>query len=120
MVLGLLKKHAGFVFPLVLLFLLIIFTSLKISGSSVGFFNTILFNGPQKNTGLALGHPQVIRSDEWEVNTPLTVAQAKSGFPVVNRNIGNGQDMAIVSDVPYKAWSEFFKPQNWSFFVFAL
>jgi hypothetical protein len=120
MVLGLLKKHAGFVFPLVLLFLLIIFTSLKISGSSVGFFNTILFNGPQKNTGLALGHPQVIRSDEWEVNTPLTVAQAKSGFPVVNRNIGNGQDMAIVSDVPYKAWSEFFKPQNWSFFVLPL
>jgi hypothetical protein len=120
MVFGVLRKHKRYIFPSVLLFLLIILTATKISGSSVGFFNTVLFKGAQKNQGLVLGHPQAIRSDELEANTPLTVAQVKSHFPVVNKNIGNGEDMSVVSDVPYKDWSEFFKPQNWSFFVLPL
>jgi hypothetical protein len=120
MIVGYLKKHKVYIFPLTLLILLLTFTILRINGSSISYFNTILFKGSQKNSGLILGHPQTIRSDEWEVNTPLTVAQTKSGFPMVNKDIGNGEDMAVVGDVPYKDWSESFKPQNWSFFVLPL
>jgi hypothetical protein len=117
MIIEFISKQRAYIFPFILLIVLIIFTAAKVNGSSIGYFNTVLFKGQQKNNGLIVGHQQPIRSDELETNTPLTVAQAKAGFPLINKNIGNGQDMAVVSDVPYKSWSELFIPQNWSFFV---
>jgi hypothetical protein len=117
MIIEFISKQRAYIFPFILLIVLITFTAAKVNGSSIGYFNTVLFKDQQKNNGLIVGHPQPIRSDELETNTPLTVAQTKAGFPLINKNIGNGQDMAVVSDVPYKSWSELFIPQNWSFFV---
>ena len=65
------------------------------------------------------GSPRGVRSDEWVVNTQMIIAQAANDFKRVNYNIG-GQDMSLISDVPYKEWSIMFKPQNLTFFIMPL
>ncbi len=103
-------------FPAVLTLLLIVLTLLKISGSSIGIYNQY-FTGSPKSPALIAGQPRAIRSDEWVVNTQMTIAQKNTGFARINHNIGKGEDMSVILDVPYKEWSEIFRPQNWSFFV---
>lgn len=104
------------VFPFVLTMLLILFTFMGISGSSVNVYDII----SKQHDAPIIGSPQPVRSDEWLVNTPLIVSQAQSGFPKINTNLGDGRNMSIVVDVPYIDWSAVFKPQNFSFFIMPL
>ncbi len=106
-------------FPAICGLLLLVLTSLQVSGSSVGVYHSY-FYGNSKDPSLLLNTPRPIRSDEWLTNTQMTIAQKNDGFARVNHNIGDGQDMAITLDVPYKDWSTVFKPQNWAFFVMPL
>lgn len=106
-------------FPTALVALLIVLTALKISGTSVGVWSHLLYGADKKDTNLLAGHPRYIRSDEWELNTPMTVGQTKNGLARTNQNVGHGQDMSLI-DMPYKDWSVIFKPQNLAFFVLPL
>lgn len=101
-------------FPAILTLVLIALSGLAISGSSIGIYDIL---GQEKNNNLISGEPRTVRSDEWLVTTPMTFSQIKSGYPVINQDIGDGQDMAVALDVPYKEWSILFKPQNLGFFV---
>lgn len=101
-------------FPAVLTLLLVLLSALSISGSSVGIYDSLL-GQPAKN--LIVGTPRADRSDEWLVNTPLTLSQKANDYRVINPAIGQGSDTSIVIDVPYKEWSTLFKPQSLSFFV---
>jgi hypothetical protein len=103
-------------FPAVLSLFLVLLTCLRISGSSIGIYNTT-FYGQSKDPALLLNGPESIRSDEWLVTTQLTMAQHAAGYPRVNPNIDSGRDMSVVGDAPYKDWSSLFRPQNLAFFV---
>jgi hypothetical protein len=103
-------------FPAVLLFIVACLSVSKISGTSIGVYNEY-FYGNEPDENLVLNQPRIIRSDEWIVNTQQTIAQSNNDFEKVNDNIGNGQDMSVLSDVPYKEWSTLFKPLNLAFFV---
>ena len=109
-------QNSYWTFPIALLVTVSILSCLGISGSSVGSYDGIVNNDTSKLWFLNTT-PQPIRSDEWLVNTQMTVAQYNDGFPVINDRIGTGQDMSVVLDVPYAEWSVFFKPQNWIFFI---
>lgn len=102
-------------FPLVIFVLVFLATALRISGTSVGVYDYVLDDDP--SDGLALGQPRTVRSDEWAVNTPFTLSQTQNGFSMYDDNIGTGQDMAVVLDVPYADWSAVFRPQNMPFFI---
>src|SRR5688572_20935068 len=104
-------------FPVVLTFLLLIFTAFGIHGSSIGTYHTALHGPTAEDPNLLFGEPRSIRSDEWLVNTQLTIAQENNGYQRINQNIGNGQDVSLLSDAPYKEWSTFFKPHNAAFFA---
>jgi len=104
------------VLPVILLLPVALFTALGISGSSIGSYNSFFYDTTKKDPGLILGDPKSIRSDEWLVTTQQTIAQSEAGFPRVNKNIGDGQDVST-TDVPYKEWSTLFKPQNLAFFI---
>ena len=107
-------------FPVALLFVVLLLTLCKVSGTSVGVYQSYFSKG-KPDQSLILGKPRAVRSDEWLVGTALTVSQSKQNFPVTNKSIGpNGQDMALVMDVPYKSWDAILKPQNFSFFVLPL
>lgn len=103
-------------FPAILTVILIILASLQINGSSMGMYHKI-FYGNQPDPALIAGHPQGIRSDEWNVNTQKTIAQSNNDFSTVNNNLGNGEDVSVIGDVPTRDWTAIFKPHNLGFFV---
>ncbi len=113
-------KRSVWFFPVIVTFFLLSLTALKISGTSIGIYNNFFYGENQKDSNLLYGAPQPIRSDEWLVNTQLTIAQSRDGFNRTNENITNGRDMSLNIDVPYKEWSIAFKPQNLAFLVVPL
>lgn len=71
------------------------------------------------------GEDRWIRSDEWEVLTPLAISQAshRPPYPVVNRHLGaDGQNMMVIgmTGVPVAHLSSLAKPATWGFFLFDL
>ncbi len=103
-------------FPALLLIVLLLLTSLKISGSSIGIYHSYL-NGSTKDAAVIANGPRPVRSDEWRFNTQMTIAQKNNHFQKINNHIGNGQDMSVILDVPYKSWSQVFRPHNLIFFL---
>lgn len=72
-----------------------------------------------------LGQARSIRSDEWEVITPMALSQQahQPRYPIVNANLGEGgQNMLVVgmSGLPVAHMSTLVKPATWGFFVLPL
>ena len=72
-----------------------------------------------------MGQDQWVRSDEWEVLTPLAISQVSHSprFPIVNKLMGaDGQNMMIIgmTGVPIAHLSSVAKPATWGFFAFDL
>lgn len=104
-------------FPAVLFLLVLTLSLFGVSGTSAGIYERYL---EIDKSGAIIGEPEDIRSDEFLVNTQMIVAQDSAGYPLINKNIGDGQNMSIVIDVPYKEWSVMFKPLNIPFLVLPL
>jgi hypothetical protein len=93
------------------------------SGYVFGFVPTLAPSGPRINNlalkELAMAQPRSVRSDEWLVTTPLALAQLQHSprFPVVNTNIGDGQNMLINPSVPVWHPSLLARPVTWGYFL---
>lgn len=77
----------------------------------------------ESNARVWWGEPRGVRSDEWQVLTPLALAQAAHvpRFPVVNHNLGqDGENMLVIgmSGVPVAHASALARPATWGFFAF--
>lgn len=103
-------------FPLILLLIVVILSSLQISGSSIGAYHELEYGNKEKDNNLILNSPRYLRSDEWLVTTQLTMAQLENNFNPINENLGDGVDMSLIVDAPTFDVGQIFKPQNWSFF----
>jgi hypothetical protein len=77
----------------------------------------MILYGNQTDKALVFGKPQAVRGDEWIVNTQKTIAQKNNNFNTVNKNMGDGEDVSLLTDAPVNDWSVIFKPQNLGFFV---
>jgi hypothetical protein len=107
-------------FPIILFIAVLLLTAFKISGTSVGYYHQFLYGTSAKDPDLLYGKPLSLRSDEWLVNTPMVVAQKNSGLQRINKQVGSGEDVSVIIDVPSKDWTSLFRPQNWSFFILPL
>ena len=72
-----------------------------------------------------MGHAQAVRSDEWQVITPLAIAQATHTprWPIINQHLGeDGQNMLVIgmTGVPVAHLSTAAKPATWGYFLFDL
>lgn len=105
-------------FPIIASCLLLLLTVFRVHGSSITVYDELLSSDDSSQT--IFGAPRTVRSDEWYVNTPFVFSQVENDFPVKNTDVGSGQDMSVVVDVPYAEWSAFFKPQNLVFFILPL
>lgn len=119
-ILNFVRTHKRHIYPVLLTTALVTLTCLQLSGSSVGIYNQLLYGNKKRDPSLVVGSPKLVRSDEWLVTTQLTVAQKEADFPRINKSFNGGEDMSIITDVPYKDWSVLFKPQNLIFFVLPL
>lgn len=110
-------QHKRHLFPVLVILFVIILTAAKISGTSIGMYQSYLYGDGSKDSNLIFGHPRAIRSDEWLVTSQLTIAQTTNEYSQTNSNFVEDKNMSILSDVPYLDWSILFKAQNLGFFV---
>jgi hypothetical protein len=113
-------RHSIWLFPIVLFLIVLVFTTLKLHGSSVGVYHDYFEGDTQVDEDLIFGQPRPIRSDEWLAGTPLAISQYRNNFPVINPDFGTGHNVSLAMNLPYKEWSQIFKPQNIGFFVLPL
>ncbi|MGV8911276.1 MAG: DUF7657 domain-containing protein [Rhodoglobus sp.] len=97
-------------FPALLLILGVLLVSLSLNGSSSGAFYGTLYAG--EDPALLVGHPQAIRSDEWNVGTVWTIAQVEQGFPDRSETFPGGMDASLPYDLPHAEWSIAFRPHQ--------
>lgn len=66
-----------------------------------------------------LGEARPIRSDDWAVSIPLALAQRAHDppFPVVNENIGRGQNLLAPVQAPVAHPVALFRPALWGYFI---
>lgn len=94
--------------------LIIVFTLLCISGSSLALMSKYIGGEPYKGT--LFGMPRAVRTDEWKVFTPLAFSQAYSGYSRIS-SIPEATpiDMTMTYAQPAWALATFFRPFLWGF-----
>jgi hypothetical protein len=103
-------------FPLAVVLVVVVLGSLEISGSSVSLDLRI---GSQSGPVVA-GRARTVRTDEYQVRTPLVAREAALGFPDHDQ-IGVGEhDMGVLYDLPTRGWEILVRPQTWPYHVFGL
>ena len=67
-----------------------------------------------------MSNPKYIRWDEFVIATPFSLSQLSHNprFPVVNTNIGNGQNMLVFPHVPIWHVVTLARPATWGYFIF--
>ncbi len=101
-------------FTLVVLMAALVYVALAWTPSSYGqVFERVGASG----TGLVLGQPRDIRSDEWSLWTPLIQATVNNGFERFNRTSIYAEDLRNLNGLPLADWSLVFKPFFWPFYL---
>lgn len=69
-----------------------------------------------------LATPRAIRADEYAHTTPWAFAQVthEPPFPVVNTNMGNGQNMLMVPTMPVRHLTAVIRPVTWGYLLFGV
>lgn len=106
-----------YIFPLVILIIILTLASLRLHGSSIGVYHQMFYGLTSHDENLLVNNPRPIRSDEWLVNSQKAYAQSVNDYRPINTNQGNGENIRLLADAPYRDWSIVFKPHNIGFLV---
>jgi hypothetical protein len=112
------RRRVLLAFPALLLLAGIVLVGLGLNGTSSGVFQSQVSWGSDPN--LVAGHPQLTRSDEWNVQTVWAIAQVQQGLPLVNETFPGGMDTTLPQDLPRVDWTVAFRPHLWGFMVMDL
>lgn len=95
----------------------VVLVGLRLHGFSLPQWHKVL-DGSAAPEVLA-GEPRYIRADDWLVQLPLAFAQSahEPSFPVVNENIGDGQNMLLPIVAPVSHPVALFRPNQLGFFL---
>ena len=104
--------------------LFVVATGLRLNGSSSAFWHSAGLRDIRvrdSRSGLLLGTPRQIRSDEWYVWTTAIFSQARQPqpFPVSNSSLGPGATPLLMS-LPARHYTMCFRPQLWGYFFLPL
>jgi hypothetical protein len=72
-----------------------------------------------ENVAPLAGDPQIARSDEWAVGTPLFQAAVANHFHAVNNTSFYSESLLTTGALPIWNWGIALKPQLWGFAVFS-
>lgn len=106
--------------PLLLLAILAALTGFGLNGSSAAAIRPSLGASVSSDSHLVTGRPLNIRADEWAINTPMSILQARTGMPRIQPRLGDGADMALGGDVPVADRWALFRPQHWGYLALPL
>lgn len=113
---GLPTRQVLLALPALLLLFGVIVVALGINGTSSGAMHDRVYAG--KDPALIEGQPELIRSDEWYVNTSWSIAQVQQGLPARNHTMPGGMDASLPHDLPRADWAVVFRPQLWGYLFF--
>jgi hypothetical protein len=101
----------------IVLCLFIILTALKLHGFSISMWHDVIDNSPKEE--LVFGKARDIRSDDWITALPMIFSQINHDpiFPLVNKSIGDGQNMLGLAHTPVSWIPLFFRPQSWGYIL---
>ncbi|MHB1464813.1 MAG: DUF7657 domain-containing protein [Thermoleophilia bacterium] len=111
--------HRSLLFIMALAAVFVLLTATGIHRSSVGVWNSVVAQRGMDKTGLLMGEPRGVRSDEWLGYVPWLLSQSHMDFPESNPDVGAHNDPLMLS-MPVKDFFAFFRPQNWGYFIFDL
>lgn len=90
---------------------IIICTLFQINGSSIGIWEDQITGNGELNKGVILGTSRVIRTDEWNVNTPMAFSKYYDNFSYFSGiTMGGEADNFIVYGQPIKDIGTIFRP----------
>jgi len=98
-------------YPVLLVALSVGLSAAGLSGTSVG----VLRSGTAPaahDPSLVAGTPRPVRSDEWNVATPMLVGQSHRGYANTDPDGLGPHELVGTVDVPSTDWSTAFKPWN--------
>lgn len=97
--------------------LFVLLVALRLNGFSLPYWHEVLDGSPSPE--VLLGEARAIRGDDWGLQLPLALAQIAHDppFPVVNQNIGLGQNMLVPLPLPVAHPVTLFRPTYWGFFL---
>jgi hypothetical protein len=95
----------------------VLLVALRVHGFSLPIWHGLIDDSPRSE--ILLGEAQFIRGDDWALQLPLALAQAAHdpAFPVVNENIGAGQNMLVPLPLPVAHPVSLFRPTLWGYFI---
>lgn len=103
-------RSGPWLFPVAVVSIVLVLTGLGWSGTSIGVTDP-------GNGHVVAGTPRPIRSDEWNVITPLVVAQSHHGYPGTSVDSIGSHNLGVILDVPTKTWPTVFRPWDYGFFL---
>jgi len=95
----------------------VLLVALRVHGFSLPIWHRWIDRSPSSE--ILLGEARSIRADDWAIQLPLALAQAAHdpAFPVVNENIGAGQNMLVPLLLPVVHPVTLFRPILWGYFI---
>ncbi|WP_336631588.1 MULTISPECIES: DUF7657 domain-containing protein [unclassified Microbacterium] len=94
----------------------VVLVATGVNGTSSGAFHAMVSTGA--DPALLFGQPNLIRTDEWNVQTVWAIAQFQQGLPAINETFPGGMDPTVPQDLPRVDWSVAFRPHLWGFMLF--
>ncbi|HET9444134.1 MAG TPA: hypothetical protein VFO65_12470, partial [Acidimicrobiales bacterium] len=101
----------AWVFPGVVLTLVVVLGLLGLSGSSLGRYAVDL-GASEGEAGIVAGPARAVRSDEWTVRTPWALRQAELGLPSRVASAVGDHDVAVLADLPTGGWEGVVRPHT--------
>ena len=95
----------------------LVLTLAELHGYSLAAWHDEIDDSPYEE--ILFGKPRVERSDDWLVDLSSAYAQYAHTprFPVINKNIGMGQNMLTVPAAPVLHPVAIFRPWTWGYFI---
>ena len=103
--------------------IIIVWTALSFSGSSIGIWynycgHAFTDTDSLSEAGVLFGIPRLVRSDEWAVFTPFNFSQTYNGFSAITDIIrGTATDVTTTYGLPSIALVTIFRPFLWGYFL---
>lgn len=112
----LIKNKKIWIYPFIVILIALSLSFFKVSGSSVGIYQSLLGGNIEKDENLLFSKPRAIRSDQFLVVLPYVVSQDINNEPNINKDIGDGINLST-QNLPSKNLFSIFRPTLFSFYL---
>ena len=109
------KNYKFFIYPLLIIFLVLLLSVFKINGSSVEIFRGAVFDTSERDPNSLFGRPRAIRSDQYMITIPMIASQDINNEATINTDMGEGTNL-ITQNIPSRNIFALFRPTFFTFY----